>query len=90
VGNPSHTSLRKATELVVGLIRAVWESTIRKYFKFHGKSRGFLFHFSSGVGHFHVKCSISIENHNNNIAGRTLRRWLYSVKKKIPGQKMNL
>jgi hypothetical protein len=39
---PFHMTLQKVTGLVIGLTRTMEETTIRKYFQFHGKSRGIL------------------------------------------------
>jgi len=56
---------------VVGLIRTRWEELqIKKYFQFHGKSREFLFPFPNRVVHFRAKCSILMEDPQNNISGR--------------------
>ena len=37
---PLHMTLQKVMGLVIGLGRTTQETTIRKYFQFHGKSRG--------------------------------------------------
>jgi hypothetical protein len=43
---PFHMTLQKVIGLIIGLIRTILETTIKKYFQFHGKSRGILSSFS--------------------------------------------
>jgi hypothetical protein len=43
---PFPMTLQKVTGFVIGLTRTMLETTVRKYFQFHGKSRGILSSFS--------------------------------------------